>query len=463
MKIGVIGSGYVGLVTAVSLARRGHEVVAIDTDPARVSTIRAGKQPFFEPGLEGLLRDSVREGRLATTEEIAMVLDCDVALVTVATPGTSDGRVDTRQLREAARALGSAWLARQHAPALQTIFVKSTVLPGTTRLFESWLRDSIGVAADRVRIGFVPEFLREGNAVQEALQPDRIVVGADDPAVFETAAKIYCDSADPAPYCTSVETAELIKYANNAFLALCISFSNEIARIAESLPGVDAEEALEGVRLDRRWHVGSQRPSLVEYLKAGCGFGGSCFDKDVRALTWFTRDRKIPSHVLPAILDVNETQPTRLVDLIEGTTGTLEGKSVLVLGLAFKPNTDDVRESPAFKIVDALERRGAIVSVHDPEATAKFLSARSGAAREAVDWREVARNADVIALVTSWELYLRELPQLLTERTTPVVLADGRGVFRRASWSPLVRYCVVGRGEEGAHVARKGTAASPRN
>lgn len=447
MRVGVIGCGYVGLVTGVALAERGHTVVCIDFNQERIDGIGRGVPPFHEPGLEELLQKVLKTGRIETSSRVDSVLACDIGFVAVATPSSSSGAIDTTQIEQVAVSIGTALRDAIEPVRLKTLFVKSTVVPETTRrVFGRRLKDAAG-ARGEMPLGMMPEFLREGSAVNDAMFPDRIVVGGDDPALFETAQALYCAPTDPKIFATSIETAELIKYANNALLSLCISFSNEIAALAESIPGVDGQQVLDGVMMDHRWRVGSETPPIVEYFKPGCGFGGSCFPKDVKALAAFTEGRNVSSLILPDITQVNLRQPVRFVDRIEVAAGGLKGRNVLLLGLSFKPLTDDVRESPALSVASELERRGAAVACSDPVALAPFLSSYQGHAEPVVDWRDAVRRSDVVVLVTAWNEYVRELPDLINAFERPVILADGRGVFRNTGFGPHVEYVVVGRSQ----------------
>lgn len=446
MRVGIIGSGYVGLVTGVSLAERGHTVVCIDSSQERINSVGRGLPPFHEPGLEELLNKQLKTGRLETSNRIDSVLACDTGFVAVATPSSTSGAIDTTQIEQVAVSIGTALREATEPVRLNTLFVKSTVVPETTRrVFGRRLREAAGERSASLPLGMMPEFLREGSAVQDAMFPDRVIVGGDDPRLFEAAQALYCSPTDPKIFATSLETAELIKYTNNALLSLCISFANEIAAMAESIPGVDAQQVFDGVMMDHRWKVGSETPGIAEYFKPGCGFGGSCFPKDVKAISAFAQSQSLSPLLLPGITEVNRRQPVRFVDRIEAAAGSLQGLKVLLLGLSFKPATDDVRESPALNVAYELELRGANVACSDPVALAPFLSSYKGQAEPVVDWRDAARRSDVVVLVTAWNEYVRELPGLINALKKTVILADGRGVFRETEFAPHVQYVVIGR------------------
>ncbi len=287
------------------------------------------------------------------------------------------------------------------------------------------------------------------------------MVGADQPGVHAVARDLFGGAAPLVE--TTMEGAELVKYASNALLALCVSFSNELARVAERLPGVDARDVLDAVARDRRLSVGGARAGITAYLEPGPGFGGSCLGKDVRALAALARAEGEETPLLDGILAINEAQPARFVARIDRALGGLGGRSVLVLGLAFKPHTDDVRESIALPVVAALEACGARVACHDPAAAPAFFAARAFArgapAVLAADWRAAALEADAIVLLAGWPEYVRDLPGLLARRSGPALLADARGLLRDAERPSGVGYLGVG---HGADVSHDGAASGPK-
>jgi len=342
MKISVMGTGYVGLVSGTCLAERGHQVTCIDIRSEVVQEINAGRPPIHEIGLDNLLRSARDKGMLsATTDAKTAILDSDVTLICVGTP-TVDGRMDMSQIVAAAKEIGSA-LANKRG--YHVVAVKSTVLPGTTEgpvkaAIESHSGKKVG---DGWGLCMNPEFLREGRAVEDFRVPDRIVVGATDSMTAEVFLNVYADFTCP-KLVTTPRTAEMIKYVSNSLLATMISFSNEIGNMCSAVPGVDARLVWKGVHLDRRLtpingQVGGAA-GVTEYLWHGLGFGGSCFPKDVAALRSFGRTVGEQTRMLDAVLDINTDQPLRMVALLEKEL-SLAGKTVAVLGLAFKPGTDD--------------------------------------------------------------------------------------------------------------------------
>lgn len=435
MKISVMGTGYVGLVSGTCLAERGHQVTCIDIRSEVVQEINAGRPPIHEIGLDNLLRSARDKGMLsATTDAKTAILDSDVTLICVGTP-TVDGRMDMSQIVAAAKEIGSALASKR---GYHVVAVKSTVLPGTTEgpvkaAIESHSGKKVG---DGWGLCMNPEFLREGRAVEDFRVPDRIVVGATDSMTAEVFLNVYADFTCP-KLVTTPRTAEMIKYVSNSLLATMISFSNEIGNMCSAVPGVDARLVWKGVHLDRRLtpingQVGGAA-GVTEYLWHGLGFGGSCFPKDVAALRSFGRTVGEQTRMLDAVLDINADQPLRMVALLEKEL-SLAGKTVAVLGLAFKPGTDDLRESPALPLVAELRKKGAKVLVHDPIAMPH--AKKRPEFRDVVfaeDWAEALRKSDACCLVTAWPEYRNIQPTNFQKLMTRALVIDGRGVFEPAA------------------------------
>ena len=435
MKISVMGTGYVGLVSGTCLAERGHQVTCIDIRSEVVQEINAGRPPIHEMGLDNLLRSARDKGMLsATTDANTAILDSDVTLICVGTP-TVDGRMDMSQIVAAAKEIGSALASKR---GYHVVAVKSTVLPGTTEgpvkaAIESHSGKKVGHGWG---LCMNPEFLREGRAVEDFRVPDRIVVGATDSMTAEVFLNVYADFTCP-KLVTTPRTAEMIKYVSNSLLATMISFSNEIGNMCSAVPGVDARLVWKGVHLDRRLtpingQVGGAA-GVTEYLWHGLGFGGSCFPKDVAALRSFGRTVGEQTRMLDAVLDINTDQPLRMVALLEKEL-SLAGKTVAVLGLAFKPGTDDLRESPALPLVAELRKKGAKVLVHDPIAMPH--AKKRPEFRDVVfaeDWAEALRKSDACCLVTAWPEYRNIQPTNFQKLMTRALVIDGRGVFEPAA------------------------------
>jgi UDPglucose 6-dehydrogenase/GDP-mannose 6-dehydrogenase len=449
MKVTIIGAGYVGLVTGTGLAGLGHDVICVDTDPRRVKAIEEGRAPFFEPGLDELLTKACKAGRLkASTDLAASLAGADVSIIAVGTPSNEDG-IDLRYIRAAAREIGSQLksLGKFHV-----VTVKSTVVPMTTdTVVRQELEAASGLVAGRdFGLAMNPEFLREGCAVEDFTNPDRIVLGALDARSHEILAEMYKGFSCPLLK-TTPRNAEMIKYTSNALLAALISFSNEIAQVCETIPGLDESVVMEGVHLDRRWWVGGstdarKHPGAVTYLRAGVGFGGSCFPKDVKAIFEFAQEQGAPMPLLRSVLTINEERASRIVEILMRQIGSLEGKKVAVLGLAFKPDTDDVRESPGMKIAADLARRGAVVSTHDPIVTADVARANLGqSVTHRAEVSEAVGGADAVVIATSWDAYKKlDWAALASEMRSPVIL-DGRQVVKSTSLPPDAKLLTIGR------------------
>lgn len=436
MKIAVIGTGYVGLVSGACLAERGHRVICVDIRADVVSAINAGHPPIHEAGLDELLR-KVRENTMLTavTDAKSAICDSEVTLICVGTP-TVDGRMDLSQVVAAAEVVGEALATKGE---FHVVAVKSTVLPGTTEgpVLEAIERRSGKKVGDGWGLCMNPEFLREGRAIADFRVPDRIVVGATDQKTADQFLKVYEDFYCP-KLVTTPRTAEMIKYVSNSMLATMISFSNEIGNLCSALPGVDASQVWKGVHLDRRLtpvsgQVGGGPAGVTEYLWHGLGFGGSCFPKDVAALRGFGRMVNEPTRMLDAVLQINQEQPLRMVSLLKKEMD-LSQKRVTVLGLAFKPGTDDLRESPALSLVRELLKEGVTVVAHDPIALVQARKHPDFAGVMFADnWMAALQDADACCLVTAWPEYSSIPPAEFVRRMRHPLLIDGRGIFDPAS------------------------------
>ncbi|MBY0504900.1 MAG: UDP-glucose/GDP-mannose dehydrogenase family protein [Bryobacteraceae bacterium] len=432
MKVAIIGSGYVGLTTGVCLSFVGHEVTCLDVDPQRVATLRAGAAPFHEPHLGDMLR-SVR--LRYTTDYAEAIPSAEVIFIAVGTPSRGDGSPNLEYLEAAARSIG------EHlGPAYSVVVNKSTVPIGSGNWVESIVRDAFrqknqGQRPENFAVASNPEFLREGSAIHDSLFPDRVVIGADQQQALERLYSLYRPLLDqsftpprflPRPdgfgavplISADLASAELIKYAANAFLALKISYINEIGQLANRV-GADVQLVARGMGLDAR--IGTR------FLQAGIGWGGSCFGKDTAALVSTAAEYQLEMPIVQAARKINSRQRELVVERLLGAMKLLKGKTVGLLGLAFKPNTDDLRDAPALDIARKLLERGARVRAHDPVALA---AARSLHPDLGVTWceaaEEVADEADALVLVTDWPDY-RELDwaALATRMRHPLIL-DGR-------------------------------------
>ena len=450
MRVSIIGAGYVGLVTGACLADKGHEVRCVDVDRTRVARINAGEPPIHEEGLPDLLARTVGRALEATTDLASAVDWCDLTMLAVGTPLGDDGSIDLGFVLSASEQVGAA--LRQRDPnRYHVTVVKSTVVPGTTaRTVAPALERASGRRAGAdFGVGVNPEFLTEGTAVVDFMTPDRIVIGGIDDRTVDTIERLYDAFPDAPRVRTNPSTAELIKYTSNALLATMISFSNEVGNLASALGDVDVAEVTAGVHnslyLSPRQADGSRvRAPLSSFLEAGCGFGGSCLPKDVGALATHGERAGTPMRLLRSVLDINTGQPARLVALTEERLRGLDGRRVTVLGLAFKPDTDDLRQSPALPVIDGLRAAGALITVHDPVAVG---TARPGLPTDvyATDDLEAAiQAAEAIVIVTRWEQYLA-VPKLIADRDPQPLVVDGRRMLARDS---VTRYSGIGLGAE---------------
>ncbi len=425
MRIAVVGTGYVGLVSATCLAHIGHDVTCVDTQPERVASVNQGKPPFYEPGLADMLGGALRDQRLRASSKTAeAVASSDMTILAVGTP-CRDGKIDLSYLAAAAADIGQGL---RNAPGRHVVVVKSTVVPGTTdTVVRAVLEQTCGRPAGEFGLAMNPEFLREGSAVADFMEPDRIVIGQWNEASGQRLAEVYSAFDCPKLF-TTLRNAEMIKYASNALLATLVSFSNEFAALCEATPGTEVETVLNGLHLDRRLsplHAGERIfPGILSYLRAGCGFGGSCLPKDVAALRHFAREHGVASPILDAVSAVNDARPARVVALAENALGSLAGATVTVLGLAFKPGTDDYRDSPAIAVINELQRKGALVRTYDPLVTSIANAPVCGSVQEALT------GADAAILVTAWPEFANLDWTEVSRTMRRSILIDGRNALR---------------------------------
>ena len=443
MRISVIGTGYVGLVSGACLADVGHDVTCVDMDPSKVGKINAAQPTIHERGLPEILGRTVGRNLRATTDLASAVRDTDLTFIAVGTPA-ADGRIDLGQVRAVSVELGTALRNKR---GYHVIVVKSTVVPGTTDgLVRETLEQASGLQAGAdFGLGMNPEFLTEGQAVQDFTVPDRIVIGGVDRRTRQTLGDVYASFGAAPRIETNNVTAEFIKYASNAVLATMISFSNEIARLCTAVGNVDVVDVMKGVHESAYFTTRDAAPQPVRaritgFLEAGCGFGGSCLPKDVTALVGQGHALGVEMPLLSAVLRVNAGQPGELVRLVERHFPSLHGKRVAILGIAFKPDTDDVRESPAFPVIRQLAARGAVLTAYDP--VARLPAEREYAAvRAAASLDEAIADADAVVLVTRWAEFDSLAARLRAAGRDPLVV-DGRRVLNPSDHG---RYEGIGR------------------
>jgi UDPglucose 6-dehydrogenase len=432
MHIAVIGTGYVGLVTGACFAEFGVDVTCVDIDSEKIARISAGEMPIYEPGLEQLVTKNMQSGRLRFTTDIKQAVEqALVIFLAVGTPPKSDGSADLSFVEAAARSIAA------HMNGYKVIVTKSTVPIGTGEHLRKLIREE---QRSRLNFGIVsnPEFLREGAAINDFMRPDRVVLGSRD----EEAIAIMRDLYRPlylieAPFVlTSLEAAELTKYAANAFLATKISFINEIANLCESI-GCDVHDVARAIGMDRR--IGSK------FLHPGPGFGGSCFPKDTHALASVAREFGRDSMIVDAVIEVNRRQRQAMIPKIEKLVGDLQGKTIAILGLAFKPETNDMREAPAIDIISGLLKRGATVHAYDP-VSMKEAAEVLPEVNYLPDEYQAVTNADALVFVTEWNQFRALDMRRIRDLMRSPKIADLRNIYEPADMRELgFEYVGVGR------------------
>ncbi len=433
MRVAMIGAGYVGLVSATCFSEFGFSVTCVDAEPERIAALRAGRVPIYEPGLEALLAVNVASGRLSFTEDIAdAVSAADVVMLAVGTPSRrGDGHADLSFVFEAARQVADA------LAGYTVVATKSTVPVGTGREIARIIREHRpGASFDVVSN---PEFLREGSAIDDFMRPDRVVVGVESDRAQAVMRALYRPLflIETPVLFTTLETAELIKYAANCFLATKITFINEIADLCERL-GADVQDVAKGIGLDNR--IGRY------FLHAGPGFGGSCFPKDAAAFARIAKEAGAPSTIVEAVLRQNAARKAAMVDkIVQACGGSVAGKTVAVLGVTFKPNTDDVRESPSLVILPGLMERGAKIRAFDPAGMAEARALLDGVVW-CNDSYEAMAGAEALVILTEWnEFRALDLERARSLLRTPLVV-DLRNIYEPAEMASAgLRYVSIGR------------------
>jgi len=437
MKISIIGTGYVGLVTGVGLANSGHQVLCVDTDKEKVGRINKGECPIHEKDLDKLLKKVLQRKLFSVTTDLQLaVLNSEVTFVAVPTPRRKDDQINLSYIKTVSRQIGSALLLKN---GYHTVVIKSTVVPETcSKVVLPLIEKNSRKKAGEFGLCMNPEFLREGEAVYDFMNPDRVIIGERDQRSGDSLIKVYRNFKVDILR-TSLENAEMIKYVSNVLLSTLISFSNEIADICERIPGTDVVEILKGIYLDRRLNpiINNKRinPAILTYLFPGCGFGGSCLPKDIAALISFSIARKYNPRLLSAVAEINKSRPSHFVSLAEKELGTLKGKKIAVLGFTFKPGTSDTRESPAIAVIKILLAKKAKVWVYDP-----LLSPKK-------NFKEVVRGKDACLLVTKWEEFKKITPNLLKKEMSYPLLIDGRDFLDHNIFAGKIKYLRLGHGK----------------
>jgi nucleotide sugar dehydrogenase len=440
-RISIVGTGYVGLSTAVCFATRGPDVIASTRNEDKVRIINAKRAPFHEPGLDEAVRTSIESGHLRTeTDRSEAVRQTEVTFLTVGTPEQADGTVDLRYVISASEDIGRA-LKRKNSYHL--VVVKSTVTPGTVRgPVKAALEEASGLVAGRdFALCMNPEFLRQGSAIQDTLYPDRVIIGEYDEQSGQRLAELLEGFYEPdIPILRmSLESAEMVKYASNAFLAMKISYANEMARICERVPGVDVSKLMAGVGLDKRINP--------RFLNAGAGFGGSCLPKDTKALCRFAEAQGYSAPLLRATLAVNQAQAFHVAQLALATLGESRDKKVALLGLSFKPDTDDLREAPSLTVARILLKAGAHVSAFDPVVKQVRQPGFEGL-EYPPSIAACLAGAQCCIVLTEWEQFKQLTPDdFIQSMATPAVI-DARRIFDPHEFGNRLTFLAVGLGRD---------------
>jgi UDPglucose 6-dehydrogenase len=418
-NIAVIGMGYVGLTTALALGEHGYYVHCTSTTQSKVDALNRGVSPFWEEGIEELVIKNINEQTLcATTDNVDAIKNSDITIICVGTPSLPDGSADLSAVKDVSVDVGNALKEKTD---YHVVVTKSTIVPGTTEEIIKPIIERVSGKTAGIDFGLCmnPEFLRQGSAVYDSLNPDRIVIGQIDKKSGDVLEKIY-DAYDAEKIRCEIKAAELIKYASNSLLATKISFANEFSRICEKF-NIDVYDVMKGVGLDFRINP--------MFLNAGCGFGGSCFPKDVNAIVALAKQIEVETPILDAVLYTNELQPMHLVNIIKEKIDGLTGKTAAFLGLSFKPNTDDTRSTRALPIVEALSNEGVTIKAYDPKATPKFKLLTGLPIQYMDSWVEALRYSDFVVIQSDWQEFKTISPSDFKELMTTPIVFDGRRTF----------------------------------
>ncbi len=446
MKIAVIGTGYVGLVSGVCLASKMHSVTCFDINENTINQLKDEICHIHENGLQEVLSQAKFNIHFEYLNEHTenMLMDFDAVMVAVGTP-TVNGSADLSQIESVALMMGRLI---KNSNKYISIIIKSTVIPGTTdTYFRNILEQESGKKLGDFGLGMNPEFLREGCAVEDFLYPDRIVLGYEDSKTLEVLERIYkpwdCDKLK-----LNTRSAEMMKYVNNSLLATLISTVNEYSNIARKIGGINFDKVMKGVHLDNRWTPINKNgkkiiPKIIDYLKPGCGYGGSCFPKDVMAISALAEDVGVPARILSSVIEVNDKQPEVILDILENEVDRLKDKNILMLGLAFKPDTDDVRESVSLKLMKLLDNKGVRkILAHDPIAisNAKKVIEPSAKVDYVNDWQSIVPDTDIIIISTNW-IHYKDLSNM-SEILLGKVILDARSLLNKSVF-PNSKYITV--------------------
>ena len=435
--VAFVGLGYVGLSTAVCFADRGINVLGIDIDKNKLNRIKNADSPIHEKYINELLESAIKKKKLSLSKKVNDVTNSRIIFLAVGTPSLRDGSIDLRYIKQASKEIA---IAIKNIQEYFVIVIKSTVVPGTALEIIKNLEKHSG-KKNSVDFGVVvnPEFLQEGNAINDTLKPDKIVIGTnsekDKEIMYKLFKKIYRNNL-PIIY-TTPSNAELIKYANNSLLATKISFMNYIARIAEQIPDGDVVEIKSAIGMDKR--------ISESFLNAGLGFGGSCFPKDVKALIAFSKELNVNSGILQSVLEINETQFMSVFNILKKELGSLERKKISILGLSFKPETDDIRDATSIKIIKRLVNKKAKVKVYDPIATNNVRKIFGGSITYAANSESCIQDSECCIIVTEWKEFKSLKPKHFKQLMKRPLIIDGRRIFSKKQFNKL-EYHAIGLG-----------------
>ena len=440
--ISVLGIGYVGLCTAVGFASKGYNVIASTHDAEKAAKINNGIPPFHEPNLQKLLEETIQNGRLTCliNQTEKAVLETDLTFNAVGTPSRPDGSIDLQFIETSTRDIGQALTKKN---TYHVVVIKSTVVPGTTQdLVKPILeKESKKKCGSDIGLCMNPEFLRQGSAFEDTLHADRVVIGEYDKKSGDTLENLYKDfygKNTPPIIRTTLSTAELIKYASNALLATKISFINTIANLCEKIPGADVKTVAQAMGLNKR--IGPL------FLNAGLGYGGSCFPKDVKALIAQAKNLGYHLTLLEEVENINKIQPLKAIQFCKELLGNLKGKHIAILGLAFKPDTDDMREARTIPIINQLIKEDAKVTAYDPVAIPIARTIFKDKIQYVTSTIQCLKNADCCILVTEWDEFKKLKPEDFTKNMKQPILIDGRRIYNPEEFSQKMKFTAIGLG-----------------
>ncbi|MHA1270768.1 MAG: UDP-glucose dehydrogenase family protein [Candidatus Helarchaeota archaeon] len=435
-KIGVIGLGYVGFITAVGFALKGYEVKCVDILKETVDQANNGIVPFFEPNLDDNLKYVLENKKFEASTKYDILIDTNISFLCVGTPSLKSGGIDLQYIKKAATNIGKILKKMDH---YHIVIVKSTVVPGTTEniILPLLEKKSGKKCGESFSIAMSPEFLKEGDALNDFLNPDRTVIGANEQKSVDYLKKLFKPFGGEILVVKNPRTAEMIKYANNSFLATKISFINEIANICRSIDGIDVNEVAKGIGLDYR--------ISDKFLRSGCGFGGSCFPKDVKAIIDFARNNNYNPILLNSVLEINEKQAEIMLKLLKEAIGNLDNKKIAILGLSFKPNTSDIREAPSIRIIDLLmQEKNIIINAYDPVAIEEAKKSIKYEINYMNSVDECISGTDAVLIITEWNEFKELTPEFYIKNMKNPVIIDGRKIYDFDLFSNKLKYYTIG-------------------